>query len=86
MADDDTDTPDRSAVFRAMADRIDLNAGQDFGGAVVIVPPTGEPVEMLLLDNAQHAAMFWSTVKTRADIALAEANEVQHPQSFGGRR
>jgi ADP-ribose pyrophosphatase YjhB (NUDIX family) len=56
-----------------MASRIDLNALEDFSGAVVIVPPgDGEAVEILLLKNAQNPAMFWSLVKTQAEIAIQE--------------
>ena len=61
-----------------MADLIDLNTGKPFAGAVCIVPPNGEvPVEILLL-TAPDPAMFWSMVKTKAEIAMQEiANKEQ---------
>lgn len=77
-------------AFTDMASRITLNAKQGFGGAFVIVPPAtgGEPVETLILDNKQDAATFWSLLKTRCDIAIAELQQREHEknQSFGGRR
>jgi hypothetical protein len=79
-----------SARFRAMADAIDHNAAtQTFGGAVVIIPPVnaGEPIEMLVLDLKADPAQFWSTIKTRIEIKLAELDEQQRKQqAFGGIR
>ena len=71
--------------FRAMAASLDHNAAATFGGAVVIVPPTGDPIEILMLDNKADLAQFWSTIKTRIDIKLAEIDEQQRNQQAFGR-
>jgi hypothetical protein len=71
---------DLSAPFTDMAARIDLNAEQGFGGAFVIVPPGEEakPRVLLMLDNAENPAMFWSALQTTCQLALQElANEEQ---------
>ena len=75
-----------SGRFRAMADAIDHNAaGATFGGGCVIYPPTGDPIEILMLDNKADLAQFWSTIKTRIDIKLAEIDEQQRNQQAFGR-
>jgi hypothetical protein len=80
----DTAAADR---FTAMAKRIEQNADQPFGGAVVIVPPSGaSPIEMLMLDPASDLAMFWATIKTKIEILLATAEAEKRRQSgFGSR-
>jgi len=71
-----------------MAEKIKLNKESGFGGAVVIVPPgEGETISFLLLDEKQNAAMFWSMVKTKAEIALSEIEQAERQQgAFGARR
>lgn len=74
--------------FREMADRIDLNKGQGFGGAFCIVPPgDGTPLTTLILDADSSPAAFWAIVKAKADIALAELDDKQRQQAspFGRR-
>lgn len=82
-----------SDAFRKMASRIDANEDADFCGAFVIVPPnqTGEgdqQAEVLLLNNRKDAAMFWSLVRGRAEVAIAELaqNERAGNQWPGARR
>jgi hypothetical protein len=87
----DTPEPDHAAPFRRVADKIDTNRTNGFAGAFVIVPPVGEPQDMLLLDSRENAnpVIFWSTLKTRVDIALAELDEAERRGGFnpgGGRR
>ena len=80
---------DLSAPFTEMAARIELNAEQGFGGAFVIVPPGDEvkPRVLLMLDNAQSQAMFWSTLQTTCELALRElADQEQQAGAFGGMR
>lgn len=75
--------------FKAMAVAIEHNAGNTFGGAVVIVPPPsgGEQIELLILDLKADPAQFWATIRTRIDIKLAELDEVRRNQTaFGARR
>lgn len=76
---------DPSLQFGAMAKRIVHNAGQSFGGAFVIVPPNGDPIETLILDAKQDPAQFWSLIKTRCDIALQEIDERQRTTRPFGR-
>ena len=75
--------------FRSMADAIERNEGASFGGAFVIIPPQdgGDPIETLILDNKQDPAQFWSMLKTKADIMLAELDQAQrNVAAFGGGR
>lgn len=83
-----SDVPDaRSATFRDMADRLDRNADQDFGGAFVVIPPEGEAQTMLLIDSAKNPAIFWAALQTRVQIALQEIEEAQRGGMPGfGRR
>lgn len=67
---------EHASKFREMAERIDLNQEQPFGGAVVIVPPDGDPVTLLLLDESNDSvearAQFWGTVQARIGMAMKE--------------
>lgn len=58
--------------FKSMSERITSNLGAGFGGALVIIPSDGDPLEMLILDSKHNPTLFWSNVKTMAEIALAE--------------
>jgi hypothetical protein len=80
--------PDLNAgPFDRMAARIRLNSDQGgFGGAFVVVTPDGVAQEVLLLDNAQNPAIFWSIIKTRAEIAVAEIEDAQRQGGGFGRR
>ena len=69
-----------------MADKIELNEahGSDFGGAVVIVPPEGDPIEILILDSRKDAMHFWTQVKTVVDVATNDhLVKMKKEQSFG---
>jgi hypothetical protein len=78
---------DFSKPFRAMATRIDMNAKEGFSGAFVIRPPGDQPeVALLLLHNKEDAAMFWSLVKTKAEIALQELASAEQQNQWHGRR
>lgn len=73
-----------SDIFRDMAGRIDLNSGSDFGGAVVIVPPEGPPIEILMLDSRKDAMHFWTQIKTVVDVATNQhLVDLKNKQSFG---
>jgi hypothetical protein len=73
-----------AAILRAMADKLDLNAANGFGGAFVIIPPDGEIKELLMLNNSQDLPVFWSLVQSTAQIAIAELQD-NKPQGFGRR-
>lgn len=72
----------RAASFRRMAERVERNERSDFSGAVCIVPPDGETIELLYLRNAQDPGRFWGLVLNVAQDALA-AIEEQQRQSWG---
>lgn len=80
-----------SEPFTEMADRIKLNANQEYGGAFVIVPPGDDvaPSVMLILDNSGDPAVFWGSVMTRCQIALQKLQD-EEPKGgmmgMGGRR
>lgn len=71
-----------SDKLETMARRVQTNYGNAFGGVVVIVPPTGSQggfggnsIELLLLDESGNPAQFWSTLKTRVEMELAELQD-----------
>ena len=81
----ETRNNDPAKCFSAMADRITKNADQPFGGAVVIVPPTpGQSIEILMLDPNSDMALFWGTIRTKIDIALANAEAEKRRQAGFG--
>lgn len=75
--------------FRRMAARIEHNAQETFGGAVVIVPPVGggDAIEFLVLGSKPDLAQFYSTVQTKITLALSEIQEKQQnlASAFGRR-
>ena len=79
---------DKGQLFREMAERIGRIADQDFAGAILVVPPEGEPVEMLVVDPKQNSGHFWMAAKSRVDAAFAEHTEQARMQQMGafGRR
>ncbi len=74
--------------FAQMAARIERIDEKEFAGAVVVVPPTGEPIAFLVSDPDPNLAQFWSSVASRVEVAAAEAreNEVRQAQGFAIRR
>lgn len=79
---------DAAERFKAMAAAIEHNGDATFGGAVVIIPPPngGEAIELLILDLKADPAQFWSTIRTRIDIKLAELDQIQRKQASFGMR
>lgn len=71
--------------FRHMADQIERNADQKFGGAYVILPPGDvEPISVLVLDAASDPAAFFNLLDWRVKNKLAEIDEQQRrAQGFG---
>ena len=67
--------------FLDMAARLKLNGDKNFGGAFVVVPPSGgDPIQTLILDGKQDPAQFWAILKTKAEMALAGLDEQQRNQ------
>lgn len=77
---------DHAAMFRSVATKIDTNKDNGFAGAFVIAPPDGEPLELLLLNNASSPAMFWSLVKSAAEMAIDQLAQDEHQALQGGGR
>ena len=78
---------DKSLPFQVMTQSIIHNAGGEFGGACVIVPPGGgKTIELLMLDSAADEGQFWSTIMTRIQMAIAESDKkLQQSRTFGVR-
>lgn len=74
---DKFDTEGVAAKFLEMAAKIKLNGVDAFGGAFVIVPPVngGSSLEMLVIDNQANPAIFWSTLKTQAELMLGSIEQ-----------
>jgi hypothetical protein len=73
--------PDFAHPFVAMAERIGKNDPVEFGGAFVIVPPSGDAVEVLHLDGKRDAGVFWSTLSARIAVLVGEIKREMDAQS-----
>jgi hypothetical protein len=83
LTDDQPDpVEERAKLFDKMAAHVRLNRDAKFGGAFLMVPPDGDPVELIILGNDQPA-IFWSSVKTLAEMALDAANKLNRQLGFG---
>lgn len=71
--------PKLSEPFTKMAERIDKNEGESFGGAFVIVPPVGagDPMQSLMFNTGTDNAQFWLMLQGMINTALAniQANQ-----------
>lgn len=76
---------DNAKPFRDMADRIDLNKEQGFCGAFVLVPPGEGFAATLILNDEENPGMFWSLVKTRAEIEINKLDDAERNPGFGRR-
>lgn len=63
-----------------------MEATGKFAGAVVIVPPEGEPIAFMTTDPAPDLMQFWSAVKNRVEIRAAEAVQSAAQVDPWGRR
>lgn len=69
---------DFAKPFSDMAKAIEHNVRQGFGGAAVIVAPTGGgEIEILLLDPKGDVAQFYSTIQSRITLLLQKIDEQQ---------
>lgn len=79
---------DNSEPFFRMCERVKHNADSKFGGAVVIVPPTGaaDAIELLMLDAQGDQAQFWSTIMSRIQVVIQNLQEKERVAAGFGRR
>ncbi len=86
----DTEAPNKfSQPFKEMADRIEKNDPKEFAGALLIVPPEGDPIAVMLTDPKQDLDAFWGMCA--AKIQIAEKEQMMKAQGStggwpGGRR
>ena len=78
-----TEATDRAKPFRDMAEKIDLNRSNGFCGAFVLVPPGIGFAATLVLNDEENPAMFWSLVKTRAEIEIGKLDDAERNPGFG---
>lgn len=72
-----------SEPFVEMAARIERNLETEFAGAVLIVPPTGEPIAVLMTDPDKDLEAFWAMANGRVQVATAEFMSTR-PQTGAG--
>jgi hypothetical protein len=78
---------DRAArLLRELADECDLNSHTRFQGCFLVVPPEGEPKDMMLLSGTVTTAMFWANLKTMAEMAISEIDAAERAQGGAFRR
>jgi hypothetical protein len=72
-------------ILRKMADTIEKNQDQTFGGVAVIIPPKDGPsIEILSLDNREDGMLFYSNIKTMAERAFEDlVAEEKKRQAYG---
>ncbi len=75
-----------SEPFTRMAERIDKNEGESFGGAFVIIPPegAGTPMQSLMFNTGTDKAQFWLMLQGMINTALAEI-QTQQTNPYGRR-
>lgn len=86
MSDNPDDFPLKNSpasILRRMADLLDKNPDSAFGGCAVVIPPQGGlPIEVLILDPSTNLPQFWSAIKGRIELTLAELDNANR-QTWG---
>jgi hypothetical protein len=75
-----------AAPFARMANRIRHNeqfSADNFAGAFVIMPPSGDPIEVLILEPAANEAVIWGQIKARIEMKLADLEDQQRRGQSG---
>lgn len=88
MNDDPPKQPSIADRFRKMAERLDHNAADGFGGCFLIVPPAegGEVIETLILDSKQDATQYWILLKSKCEAEIVRLDQGNRTQQGFGRR
>jgi hypothetical protein len=73
----------RALLFDKMAAQLRLNKDAKFGGAFLLLPPGdgSEPIEQLML-NLEEPSIFWASLQTIANMAVAALDSKQQRQGF----
>lgn len=74
----------RAQLFEDMARQIRLNKDAKFGGAFLLMPPdsTEEAWQSSLMLNQEEPSIFWASVQTIANMAIAALDRGQRQQGF----
>lgn len=82
-------------LFREMATRIERNPENEFGGAILIVPPIEpgsgskiDPIAHLMIAPKPDVAAFWGTAMGKVEVAKAvfDQQQLDRSRGFGGMR
>lgn len=75
----------RALMFEDMARQIRLNKDAKFGGAFLLVPPgSGVDDFRSLMLNQEEPSIFWASVQTIANVAIAALDQRPRQQGFRG--
>lgn len=69
--------------FREMAARIERIFESEFSGAILIVPPTGETIAVVIADPKKDLDAFWAVANSKIEIGMAE-HKAQKSGGFQG--
>ena len=72
--------------FREMAAAIERNPEEAFGGACLIISPSGQAVSVVILDGSKEEGQFWGLVQSRCQMAVAEVQSKQQQANIYNRR
>jgi hypothetical protein len=73
--------PTPAEYLRAWADKIEKNAPEDFSGFFVVIPPVGDAISSLLIDQENDVNTFFAVVKSKIDDAVEALNTKQRQKS-----
>ena len=75
-----------AALFRAMADRLERGAPEEFGGAFLLVPPGDNPaVDGTSWCSGPNPVAFWAGAQGQIEMAVEEFKARNSPQGAGRR-
>jgi hypothetical protein len=73
---------DLADAFTRMADRIRAIQPDDFNGALVLVAPDGTEITMMM-QGSRDEMVFWSTAKSKIEIAATDFAQRATAPTFG---
>lgn len=80
----------KSEPFKEMAVRIERNVEGEFAGAIVIVPPDGDPISLALFDPKKDGLAFWALVRSKVEFEAEDYTQKKQAEhnapNFGPRR